>query len=361
MKIPHVVHIIPTLSLAGAERFVVSLCTHIDSSKLRQSVVTLWDTAPLAGALPESVELHSFHIDTIPKHRRIRALAALLQRIDADIVHTHLFSADLWGRLAARRIDVPVVTTEHNINTAEPIHWRLIKRAMKGYSNIYTAPSEAVVTYMQEQYGIDTERVALIPHGIDTSQFAQVLPPTFDTPKKILVLGRLVEQKGHRVFLDALAQLTSDDYAVTIVGSGPLEAVLKKYAKQRGVAENITWQPAVTDVTAVYAASDIVVVPSLWEGFGLVALEAMASGRVVIAADTGGLRDLVQHGKTGWVYPAGDAAALSTQLALALSMTVEECGTMGEIARTWATTHGDIATMADRYLQIYRTLRSDII
>lgn len=362
MKSPHVVHIIPTLAIGGAERFVVSLCQHIAASDVRQSIVILWDDAPLADTLPEEVTLHAVHIDTIAKYRRIATLSALLQRIEADVVHTHLFSADLWGRLAARRLGLPVVTTEHNVNHAEPLHWRLIKRGMKGFSDIYTAPSGAVADYMQQHYGIGSAQIQIIPHGIATRSFADIpLPRHSDRPTHLLVLGRLVEQKGHRVFLEALAQLTTGEYTATIVGSGPLESALKAYATTLGVDERITWQSAVTDVVPMYAAADIVVIPSLWEGFGLVALEAMASGRVVVAADTGGLSSLIQSGRTGYLAAPGDPAALARQLTAVLAMSAEQCIQIGQAARTWATTHGDITTMADRYLQIYQIVEHQTI
>jgi glycosyltransferase involved in cell wall biosynthesis len=357
MKQLHIVHIIPTLSIGGAERFVLSLCaSSTDDQTIRHSIITLWDEAPLASAIPKGVTYQSFHMDRVPKWRRIGALSTMLQDMQADVVHTHLFSADVWGRLAARHISVPVVTTEHNINTAEPWHWRQIKRCMRSLSRAYTAPSEAVAEYMQRAYAVSGDAIHIIPHGIDTLRYEQLPIATYESPLRILMLGRLVPQKGHEVFLRALARLPKEILQVTIVGSGPLLGSLHRLAQDLGIGASITWHDAVQDVVPYYAASDIVVVPSLWEGFGLVALEAMASGRVVIASHTDGLKELIQNGETGWLVSPGSVDALAEQIMALTQATPDALQQVAAQARAWACAHGDLRTMQAAYQTVYRSI-----
>lgn len=348
----HVVHIIPRLGFGGAERFVVDLTNFVSSKRIRQSVITLWDDAPLQKELPPGVECHSLNFDTTPRRQRISTLVTLLKKIDTDVVHTHLFSADMWGRLAARKAKIPVVTTEHNINIGESKTWGYIKRFMKNFSLVYTAPSQAVADFMKISYGISGKRVHVIPHGIDLKKFIQSEEATFTKPFTIGIIGRMVEQKGHRIALDALSFLQDIPCKLLIVGTGELEPQLKDYAKKIGISKNVLWKSPTTDIASVYRACDLVVVPSLWEGLGLVVLEAMASGRVVIASRVGGIPEIVTHGKTGVLVPSNNAKELAEAIRERL---FDNAGSllMAHQARLWATANADIHVMASRYEKIY--------
>lgn len=350
----HVVHVIPTLNIGGAERFLVSLVGSTDAS-IRHTVVTLWDSAPLADELPSTVSYRCVHINRISRIKRVQTLAALFVELGADVVHTHLFSADLWGRLAARRANVPVVTTEHNINVSEPLYWRFIKQCMHNMSRVYTAPSRAIQLYLEQTYRVSSDRIVVIPHGIALNSFLVVPEPSFVPPVRIGVVGRLVEQKGHKVLIDALTQLSDVPLQVMCVGSGERKDALQIYAKEKGVSERIVWREAVQDVSGVYAQCDIVVIPSLWEGFGLVALEVMASGRYVIASDVDGLSEIIQDGQTGALFPVGDSSALAECIRVAVQ-SVEESQRRAVRAREWVSTHGDVVVMGKKYAELYHSL-----
>ncbi len=352
----HVVHVIPTLNIGGAERFLVSLVGSTDAS-IRHTVVTLWDSAPLADELPSTVSYRCVHINRISRIKRVQTLAVLFVELGADVVHTHLFSADLWGRLAARRANVPVVTTEHNINVSEPLVWKWIKRCMHNMSRVYTAPSRAIQMYLEQAYHVPSDRIVVIPHGIALSSFLALPEPSFVSPCRIGLIGRLVEQKGHKVLIDALTQLSDVPLQVMCVGSGERKDALQTYAKEKGVSERIVWREAVQDVSGVYAQCDIVVIPSLWEGFGLVALEAMASGRYVIVSNVDGLSEIVADSQTGALFPVGDSAALAGCIRAAVQ-NVGESQRRAERARKWVSVHGDVATMGKKYTELYHSVVS---
>ncbi len=350
----HVVHVIPTLNIGGAERFLVSLvCATGDS--VRHTIVTLWDSAPLASELPSTVSYICVHINRISRIKRVQTLATLFAELGADVIHTHLFSADLWGRLAAQRAGIPVVTTEHNINTSESLLWRWIKRCMRRMSRVYTAPSRAIQIYLEQAYHVSSDRIVVIPHGIKLNSFLALPELSFVSPFRIGLIGRLVEQKGHRVLIDALTQLSDLSLQVMCVGSGELRDSLQSYAKEKGVSEIIQWREAVQDVSSVYAQCDIVVIPSLWEGFGLVALEAMASGRYAIASDVDGLSEIIQDGQMGALFPVGDSTALA-QCIRAAVQDAAESRRRATGAREWVSAHGDVAVMGQKYAEVYTSL-----
>lgn len=351
----HVVHIIPRLGFGGAERFVVELVKQVAAQGIRQTVITLWDERPLMNELPAEVKCISLNFNTLTRTRRISTMVELFHKLNATIIHTHLFSADVWGRLAARAAQLPVVTTEHNINKSEPKTWEWIKRFMKHYSTVYTAPSQAVADFMQQAYKISPKQIRLIPHGIDLKKFLPVPPAQFEKPFTLLIVGRLVEQKGHKIALDAIKKLHDVPCKLLIVGSGELEKELKNYAEKIGVGKRIEWRAATQYVPQVYRESDIVLVPSLWEGLGIVVLEAMASGRLVIASHVDGIRDSIESGVTGILVPAQNSDRLAEAIRKQLEMRKISLQ-IAEEAREWAKAHFDVKAMAQHYTELYREL-----
>lgn len=351
----HVVHIIPTLNFGGAEKFVVELTKHVPREHIRQTIITLYNDRPLLKELPEGVVCEVIPLLDISRIRRMFVIAKRLKELKADIVHTHLFSADVWGRLGAWYAHIPVVTTEHNLNVSEPWLFNVMRRYLRGLTCVYTAPSQAVVAYMKQTYHIPEKKIHLILHGIDTKQFSHTPPTEFKTPYRLGIIGRVVEQKGHRIAIDALKHLKDISCELHITGEGDKKEELKKYTEDRGIANRIVWHEPTRDIASVYASCDIVLVPSLWEGLGLVVLEAMASGRLVIASAVDGIREIVQHNETGMLFSVGNSSALAEAIEYAIAH-VDESQKIAEHARVWVVKHADISEMAERYEELYQDI-----
>ncbi len=353
MKQIHVVHIIPKLGFGGAERFVIELAKHVSSKNIRQSIITLWDDRPLMGELPDSVSCTVFPFDRIGYTSRIPKLKKLLAEIEADVVHTHLFSADLWGRLAAKSLGIPVVTTEHNINAGESWLWGRIKRAMKKYSRVYTAPSEAVREYMKTAYGIAVENTRVIMHGIELEHFIKIKPAVFAPPYKLLMIGRIVEQKGHSIALEALQKITDIPCTLTIVGEGEKKESLMRYAEELGVSDRVIWKPVTENVAVEYAATDIVLVPSRWEGLGIVVLEALASERLVIGSQVGGIPEIITDRENGRLIPVENSEALAGAIRASVEnqLAAKKNAKQG---RAWVKERGSVVRMAGVYEALYQ-------
>lgn len=348
----HVVHIIPRFGFGGAERFVVELARHVPKTSVRQSVISLWNTSDLAKELPRGVSFHTLDFEKVARWKRVDRLTKFLSSIEADVVHTHLFGGDLWGRLAAHRLHLPVVTTEHNINVEESWVREFTKRKMRNFSQIYTSPSQAIAKFMHRAYGIAFSDIRVIQHGIDIARFEKIPAATFQAPLTLGIIGRLVPQKGHKIALEALRKLNTDSVRLVIVGEGDLKNSLQAFAQKIGVASQVEWRKPTADVAPVYQECDIILVPSLWEGLGLVVLEALASERLVIASNIGGIPEILSHTKTGILVSPGN----SDELAQALSVQMRQPKASLRLAhqgRVWAQKHAQVTTLAEEYKQIY--------
>lgn len=170
--------------------------------------------------------------------------------------------------------------------------------------------------------GLDRQRSHVIYNGVALEADAQPVNPAPGGPLHLLMLGRINRIKGQEVLLDALALLPSDLRArlsVRIVGSAfetrAPEIELERRIAQAGLQSVVRLLPFVPDPAEHYRWADIVVVPSrLPESLGRVAIEAQAYGRPPIVSDIGGLGETVENGRTGWIVPPGDAAALAARI-----------------------------------------------
>jgi len=189
--------------------------------------------------------------------------------------------------------------------------------------------AERVVTcsaYMREHvadiYGLEERRITVIPNGIDPSELVAVddletLRARFAGPQERLVLlvGRLVYEKGFQLALEALPGLIErvGNVRFLVAGSGTAEQELRAQAHELGLDEHGTFLGWIGDdvLHSLYRIADLTVVPSIYEPFGLVALEAMASGCPCLVADTGGLREVVPHQDVGLRFRSRDPRSLA--------------------------------------------------
>jgi len=158
--------------------------------------------------------------------------------------------------------------------------------------------------------------------------------PYAGSEPRLLCIGRLIPIKGHLVLLRALAQARAQlpDVTLDVAGRGPLAPALKAYAREVGVEDAVRFLGFVSPVQAAIEDAAVVVVPSLGEGFGMVALEAMERARPVIASAVGGLPEIVADGETGFVVPPADAEALAEAI-VSLAGDLARTAAMGEAGR----------------------------
>jgi glycosyltransferase involved in cell wall biosynthesis len=216
---------------------------------------------------------------------------------------------------------------------------------------VHIAISQGLAQYLAETEGFDEADFEIVHYGISPSDAAG--PYTGAEPRLVCV-GRLIPIKGHLVLLRALAQARTRVPGVTlhVAGRGPLEPALKAYARELGLDDAVRFLGFVSPVERAFEDAAIVVVPSLGEGFGMVALEAMERGRPVIASAVGGLPEIVADGETGLVVPSGDAEALAEAM-VSLASNLGRAAAMGVAGRERALAEFTPERCAERIEKLY--------
>ena len=160
--------------------------------------------------------------------------------------------------------------------------------------------------------GVDVDRIARIVKEGDKESIKESL--NIGNKKVIGVVGRLREEKGQLTLLESMERVIKElpDAALLVVGDGPDRAYLEHAAVELGVNDHVIWlgQKDPDEVFELYGLMDLVVVPSLFEGFGLTAAEAMTAGKPVVASNVDGLKEVVQDGVSGLLVPPGNSKAL---------------------------------------------------
>jgi glycogen(starch) synthase len=254
-------------------------------------------------------------------------------RYEFDLVHGHDWLVANACDHLAKRFEAPLVTTIHATEYGRHQGWvdKHPQTYIHGVERWITNRSQRVIAcshYMREQivdiFGVAEKRVSVIPNGIDPDDLQAQDPvelvrlrSEFAAPeeKLVLLIGRLVYEKGFQLALEAMPRVIEEAPGTRflVAGSGTHEAELHRQAEELGLMEHGTFLGWIGDdvLHSLYRIADLTVVPSIYEPFGLVALEAMASGCPCIVADTGGLREVVVHEEGGLRFRADDPQALA--------------------------------------------------
>ena len=254
-------------------------------------------------------------------------------RFSFDLVHGHDWLVANACDHLAKRFGAPLITTIHATEHGRHQGWvdKHPQSYIHGVERWITNRSDRVIAcsyYMREQiadiFGVEGERVSVIPNGIDPRDLQPQDPAElrrlrleFADPdqKLVLLVGRLVYEKGFQLALEAMPGVIErvPGTRFLVAGSGTHEAELRRQAEGLGLMQHGTFLGWIGDdvLHSLYPIADICVVPSIYEPFGLVALEAMASGCPCLVADTGGLREVVPHEEAGLRFRARDPEALT--------------------------------------------------
>jgi glycogen synthase len=265
----------------------------------------------------------------------LAAGVALAEEHDYDLVHGHDWLVANASAALAERLGVGYATTIHAtehgrhqgwVQDEPQAHIHAVERWMAQRADAVIVCSYYMRGHVADIFDIDERRIAVIPNGIDPDELRPVgdlkaLRAEFAKPeeKLVLLVGRLVYEKGFQLALDALPGVIErvGNVRFLVAGSGTHEAELKAQAERLGLGAHGTFLGWIGDdaLHSLYRIADLCVVPSIYEPFGLVALEAMASGCPCIVADTGGLREVVPEGeRVGLRFNGGDAEHLGTMI-----------------------------------------------
>jgi glycosyltransferase involved in cell wall biosynthesis len=352
-----ILHVQKVAGISGSEAHLLSLLPALRERGWDVRMLMLHEDEPGAWDFARALEARGVPLDAI----RVRAdvdpfaflqLVAYLMRRRPEVLHTHLVHAEWYALLAGTLARVPVrFTTKHGFNEfREAPYFGVFDRAVASLAHVHIAISRGLARYLADVEGFDRESFEIVHYGIEPDGAPK--PYGGDTPR-LLCVGRLIPIKGHIVLLRAFAAARQriPGLQLDIAGRGPLEPALKALALELGIEDAVHFLGYVSPVQGAIERSTAVVVPSMGEGFGMVALEAMERSRPVIAAEIGGLGELVQDGETGLLVPAGDAEALCEAI-VRVAGDLELARRMGEAGRRRA---------LSRFLQRYCTDRTELL
>lgn len=348
--------VIDALRVGGAERMLFDLAHSLPKNEFSCRVYTIVER----GELAVEFERAGIPVQNIGKQGKIslgtiRGLREAWKEWRPNVVHTHLFAGDTYGRIAAWRSGIPVVTTEHNMNLDEVGVKQFIRTMLPWCTDQIIAVSQAVKDYSVNVEHISSKKISVIYNGVDPVRFSPGHQPLSHTIPIVGMTSRLHPNKGHEFFLQALAQLPAESYQAVIVGSGAEQERLEKLAKTLGIQAQVRFAGLVQDVPHALREIDLVVLPTLQEGFGLSAVEAMMMAKPVIAFDTGPMQEIIEHAKTGWLIPAKDVTALSQAIHLFLS-DARLRQRLGGAAHAAATQKFSLQRMVQQYVDLYQRL-----
>ncbi len=321
---PHVVHVIDELPPDGAERLLADMLRH-RSNRFRFSVLCLMR----GGALEQEIREMGVPVTVLGRRGKVdlgfvTRIARWFRQEHVDVVHTHLFTADSFGRVAARLAGVRAVfSTAHNTVVCEGAVRRAVHWALSWVSTRVIACSEEVGRVMREQDHLRSSRLVVIPNGINIDRLAGArgdgVRAEFAVPDDSLligVIGRLHPAKGHSDLFAAIAQLRDGGLRPTclVIGSGNSRSELEEESKRLGLADYVVFTGQRSDVPRLLAGLDILAMPSRWEGLPIALLEAMAMSRPIVATRVSGIPEVLQDEDNGLLVPPADPAALARAL-----------------------------------------------
>jgi glycosyltransferase involved in cell wall biosynthesis len=384
-----VLHLLANLDRGGAQEVVRTLVAALPATGWRPVVASFRD-GPLRTDIEETgiaVRVLAGRTRSVATPLRATAelrgirgeLRRLVRNAGADVIQTHLLGSLDFVALAARTRRQAVLWTVHNalvdlrpdqlpggqrwLLGGKRAGYRLAYRLGGRLADGFVAVSDDVAAAVTAAYHPPRERLFVIPNGVEVERYGSRegvaatrgelgLAPD---GRLLIVVAKLFAQKGHAVLLDALAAtaLRPDD-RVLLVGEGPEREGLELAVRHRGLAQ-VRFAGNRPDVPALLAASDLFVLPSLWEGLPMALLEAMASGLPVIATDVAGSRQVVVPGESGILVPPGDAAALAGAMGELLADEAQRAR-LGRDARLRVEGEFSSARQAERHAAAYQAV-----
>lgn len=385
-----VLQVVSDLGVGGAQEVVRTLARYLPEVDCVPVVATLRD-GPLRADLEKlGISVEVLHGRTrslaalpaaVAELRRLRRdLAAIVARHRIEVIQTHLLRAldflvlTLRAEPGVRR----VYWTFHNARLdlrpdQLPTHpWllgpkRLMYRLLYGVAGRsvdgFIAVSEDVAAAVLTNFRAPRRRVFTIPNGVDTERYGQTIDrgsvrQRVEIPvdaRVLIVVAKLMEQKGHAFLLRALPSLLERfaDLHVLLVGDGPLRAALAETIAGLHGGQRVHLAGNRRDVSDLLAASDLFVLPSLWEGLPMALLEAMATGLPVVATRVSGSAQAVVDGESGLLVPAADVERLSKAIGTLLDDPAQ-ARRMGRAARERVERSYSARTQAARHAELYR-------
>jgi glycosyltransferase involved in cell wall biosynthesis len=334
-----VVHVVKVKGIAGAENHLLLLLDGLRKRGIDAEFLLLVEPAHPVDEMVQAAEARDIPTRRVLIHSNAdlglyRRLWRELRALNPDVVHTHLLHADLFAIPVARLSRFLgkrpiIISSRHNDDVFRlQSYQRILNRLLWRMTDAGIAISEAVRRFSIDMEGVRPDCIHTIYYGYqvahgDTTALRREVRDELGIPPEQVVIGmvcRLIEQKGIAYGIRAFGRI-AEHFPVArlmIVGEGKLRSSLEAQVKALKLEDRVRFLGWRADGARVMAGFDIFLMPSLWEGFGLVMLEAMAQGLPIVGSAVSAIPEVVVSGETGLLVPARDEIGLADALALVL-------------------------------------------
>jgi glycosyltransferase involved in cell wall biosynthesis len=364
-----IAHVLSSFGLGGQERMAVDLARAQRAAGHQLIAVSL--AAPPEGPLALGFREVEIPAITVAKRRGFDItlpfrLARVFERENIEVVHTHNPQALIYGAPAGKLAGAVLVHTKHGRNP-DTRRRRWLRRAAAELVDAYVAVSPSTAQVAREHRDSAEERLSVIENGIDLNAFTHgagvrhAVRDELGIPRDAWVvgtIGRLAPEKDQKVLIEAMTPLLGPKRRLLIVGDGPERPALDALVEKLGVKAHVHFTGVRRDPARLLASFDVFALSSKTEGLPLVVLEAMAAALPVVSTDVGGIGDVIEHERSGFLVPPADVAKLESALGK-LYRSPDLGRRIGLAARHAVRQSHSLTRMAGEYAALYAKVLRD--
>lgn len=368
-----VLHLTTDSRIAGAEKLLLGIADNYRRDKYQLYFCTIKGEGDFHRELNQrhqktlSLNCHNIY----QAFRGIWRLVNILRQERMDILHTHLYHAAILGGIAARISRVPTLIMTRHYSDLIYLYGsyleRLLDRLASRITHHIIAISRGVKRVLVNLDHINPDKITVIYNGIDISDWQPGSEHNTrdlkrelgidDSAKIVGAVSTLHPRKGHRYLIEAAKDVCSrkPNVRFLIVGDGQLKGQLQQLAFRLNLGRHVIFTGYRKDISKLISIMDILVQPSVEEGFGITLLEAMAAGKPVIGTEVGGIPEIIKGGVNGLLVPPRDPSSLSRAIQKLLN-NPEQAKYMGQRGRQMLEKHFTISKMVKKYEELYERL-----
>lgn len=353
--------LITGLSMGGAETQVCNLANSLVDLNHDVTIISLLNiikVTPNSKVNVISLDMTKTLFGFFKAYVKCRGI---LKKLNPDIVHSHMVHANIFSRLLRLTVSIPrLINTAHSTNEGGKLRM-LVYRITDTLADITTNVSPAGVEAFIKAKATKREHIKCMYNGVNTDEFVfsdmhRVRLRNYlkiDNKSTLLMcIGRLTLAKDYPNLLRAFSKINHEFNAkLAIIGDGPLKKELYKLSQQLDICERIYWLGIQDNVSEWLSACDVFVLSSEWEGFGLVVAEAMSCSRVVVATDSGGVKNVI--GTSEFLVPIKDSERLLQKIHDVLSLTPEVKTSISAMNRSHILENFSLPVITQRWVDLY--------